>query len=89
MRGDPRMTYFPGEKELLAENERLNRTNSDQTHELDWLRTEVERLQAAIAWTREVHPGKNPESGGAIVHMTWDQFNTMRALTRIALERKP
>lgn len=41
---------------------------------------EIERLKAAIAWTREVRPGKNPESGGAIVYMTWDQFNMMRKL---------
>lgn len=41
---------------------------------------EIKRLRAAIRWTREVHPGKNPESGGAIVHMTWEEFRAMRAL---------
>lgn len=46
------------------------------------LQAEIERLLAAIAWTKEVRPAKNAESGGAIVHMTWDQFNTMRALAR-------
>jgi hypothetical protein len=43
---------------------------------------EIERLRASIAWTWEVRPGKNSESGGAIVHMTWDQFRTMRALAK-------
>lgn len=39
----------------------------------------IERLQSAIAWTKQVRPGKTRE-GGAVVEMSWDEFNTMRAL---------
>jgi hypothetical protein len=42
------------------------------------LEAEIKRLQEVIAWTGRVRPGRNPESGGAIVHMTWQEFNAMR-----------
>jgi len=48
--------------------------------ELERLREQNEQLRAAIRWTLEVRPGKNPESGGAIVYMTWEEFRIMRAL---------
>jgi hypothetical protein len=46
--------------------------------ELMRLHQENERLRAVMAWTGQVTPGKNLESGGAIVHMTWEEFNAMR-----------
>lgn len=45
------------------------------------LAAENARLQAAIKWTQEVRPGKN-KSGGATVRMTWQQFDTMRELSK-------
>jgi len=38
----------------------------------------IERLEAALSWVREVRPWRNAESGGAVVHMTWDQWNELR-----------
>ena len=40
----------------------------------------AETVEAALKWVREVYPSTNRESGGAVVHMTWDEFNGMRAL---------
>jgi hypothetical protein len=80
--------------DAAAEIERLTalceRYSQEGATEIACLLIENERLRAAIAWTREVRPGKNSQSGGAIVHMTWDQFSTMRALAEpIAKDTKP
>jgi hypothetical protein len=45
-----------------------------------FLQSEADRLRQSIAWVGEVYPDTNHESGGAIVHMTWDQFNAMREM---------
>ena len=37
-----------------------------------------EATEQVLKWVREVYPSTNPESGGAVVHMTWDEFNAMR-----------
>jgi hypothetical protein len=39
---------------LEAEVERIDRTNSDQTHELDYLRSENVRLQGEVDTCREL-----------------------------------
>jgi hypothetical protein len=69
-------------EQLLAEVQTISEYNGQLADIIAERDAEVERLRAAIAWTREVRPGKNAESGGAIVHMTWDQFNAMRALAK-------
>jgi hypothetical protein len=43
------------------------------------LQREADEMREALTWVGEVYPATNPESGGAIVHMTWEQFNAMRA----------
>lgn len=48
--------------------------------ELKTLRQRLAEVEAAITWTREVYPSTNAESGGAIVNMTWGQFNAMRVI---------
>ena len=45
---------------------------------LSTLQREADGMRQSIGWVGEVYPDTNPESGGAIVHMTWDQFNAMR-----------
>jgi len=35
-------------------------------------------LRAALEWVDHIYPGKNRDSGGAIVHMTWDEWNSLR-----------
>lgn len=45
---------------------------------LSALQREADGLRQSIAWVGEVYPATNPESGGAVVHMTWEQFNAMR-----------
>jgi hypothetical protein len=47
--------------------------------QIDRLWADIERLRAAIKWTRQVCPGKTPE-GNAVVEMTWVELNTMRSL---------
>lgn len=48
---------------------------------------EIERLRGVMKWVGEVYPAKNRESDGAIVHLTWDEFNRMR--TTIGLREAP
>lgn len=38
----------------------------------------LERLEAALAWVKEVYPANISPGNGARVEMTWDQFNLMR-----------
>jgi hypothetical protein len=42
-----------------------------------------------LAWTDEVYPATNPESDGAIVHMTWEQFNAMRESIGLKSRKPP
>ena len=37
----------------------------------------IEALEAALKWVNQVYPGKTPH-GGAIVHMTWEEWNKLR-----------
>jgi hypothetical protein len=43
------------------------------------LQRSADEMREALSWVGEVYPATSPESGGAIVHMTWEQFNAMRA----------
>lgn len=39
----------------------------------------AERVEKALQWVREVYPGTTRDpSRGAVVEMTWDEFNEMR-----------
>ena len=44
----------------------------------------VDELRAALKWVDQIYPGKNAESGGAIIHMTWHEWNALR----VALDLK-
>jgi hypothetical protein len=39
---------------------------------------EIAEARAALSWLGEVYPSTNAESDGAIVHITWDQWNRLR-----------
>lgn len=39
---------------------------------------DLARLSAALAWVDEVYPHRN-RYGAAVVEMTWDQWNELRA----------
>jgi hypothetical protein len=43
------------------------------------LLAELEELRASIAWAGQLNPSTNYESDGAIVHMTFEEFDAMRA----------
>ncbi len=73
-------TAVAASERLSVEVAQLRAENARLKAEIEALKPEGEKLRASIRWTREVRPGKNPESGGAVVHMTWDEFNAMRAL---------
>lgn len=49
---------------------------------------EMEALRAALKWVDEVYPETLRDSGGANVHITWEEFNAMRAALGL-LPRKP
>jgi hypothetical protein len=74
---------------LQVENDHLRAALDDKNKHFNivdamWRHAEAEneRLRASIRWTQEVRPRRDPESGGATVHMTWDEFNTMRELSK-------
>jgi hypothetical protein len=50
--------------------------------------TEIAQLRAALAWVGQVHPATNRESGNAVVHTTWDEWNALRRALRL-LEQRP
>jgi hypothetical protein len=49
---------------------------------------EIAQLRAALAWVGQVHPATNRESGNAVVHTTWDEWNALRRALRL-LEQRP
>lgn len=64
--------------EAQGKIEYLAKVRDDQSDLINALVREADGLREALGWVGEVYPATNPESGGAIVHMTWDQFNAMR-----------
>ena len=50
--------------------------------------TEIAQLRAALAWVKQVHPATNRESGNAVVHTTWGEWNALRRALRL-LEQRP
>lgn len=71
-RNGPRMVLAADEIDDLAKANAL-------LHELVSNRdADIVRLRTALSWVDEVYPGKNRESDGAIVHMTWEQWNGLR-----------
>ena len=40
---------------------------------------QLSKLKTSLTWVKDICPGKNSESGGAIVHMTWQEWNSLRA----------
>ncbi len=49
---------------------------------------ETAQLRAALAWVGQVHPATDRESGNAVVHTTWDEWNALRRAMRL-LEQRP
>jgi len=46
--------------------------------ELSTAHAKIAELRDALKWVGEVYPSMNRESGGAVVHMTWEEWNAMR-----------
>ena len=46
--------------------------------ELAAANAKIAELRGVLKWVGEVYPSMNRESGGAVVHMTWEEWNTMR-----------
>ena len=66
----------------------LRQEDAIDVAEHEALQAEAARLREALKWTGEVYPETRPESGGAVVHMTWEEFNRMRELIGLP-RRKP
>jgi hypothetical protein len=49
---------------------------------------EIAQLRAALAWIGQVHPATDRQSGNAVVHTTWDEWNALRRAMRL-LEQRP
>ena len=51
------------------------------------LTAEKAKAEGELAWTGEVHPATNAEGGGAVVHVTWDQWNGLRMLAGLSAQK--
>ncbi|CAH2606247.1 conserved protein of unknown function (plasmid) [Rhodovastum atsumiense] len=47
-----------------------------------------DRLVRALAWVDEVYPGRTGD-GAAVVHMTWDEWNELRAALGLPVQPVP
>jgi hypothetical protein len=46
--------------------------------ELAAANAKIAELRGVLKWVGEVYPSMNRESDGAVVHMTWEEWNAMR-----------
>ena len=49
---------------------------------------DLAELRRVLAWVDQVYPGKTRD-GGAIVHLTWEEFNAMRAVLGLPMRNPP
>lgn len=83
--GDAWSNSWNAIRSAKAEAERVLESDSQAAEAAGWVMVP----RGVLAWTGEVYPATNQESGGAIVHMTWEQFNAMRVAIGLKTVKPP